>query len=309
MGVSKIMATAKKLLEHGRDPNTPVAAIYSGTTPKQQTVITTLDSLAADGVELSPPVIFVVGPVAKLHNELDWFGNKLARARGKKVLLTRAKGHEVESSELMDAFGFNVDLMPLIEIVPREFSIPPLDNYDAIVLTSMEGVKQIESKVDLDMFKGKVFAIGPKTKEYLENKWSLDVSMGEQFNSEGLGKHILKNLKVGSNILTLRSSAASDTLHNLLSNNYSLDEVQIYDINRLPADPDKVKATEAIFVVSASCAKSITELEPGLLEGKTIISIGPETSKHLEVNHITSNTHTIQGMIDTYLNYLWTGYA
>jgi uroporphyrinogen III methyltransferase/synthase len=310
MGVSKIRDTAQKLLNNGRAPSTPVAAIHNGTTPKQKTQLTTLDKLAEEGVSLSPPVIFVVGPVAQLHDELAWFEKKLELAHGKTIVLTRAKGHEAESQELIDTYGFNVKLMPLIEIVSAEFTIPELDAYDALVLTSLEGVKRVaaSNEVDLKDFKGKVFAIGPKTKEYLLDGLSIDASMGENYNSEGLAEHIIKNLNAGSKILTLRSSAASDTLKNMLSQKFHVDEVPIYDIKRLPADPELVMAADSVFVVSASCAKSMAELDADVLAGKTIVSIGPETSKYLPFSHISASSHTIQGMIDVYLNYLWTGY-
>jgi uroporphyrinogen III methyltransferase/synthase len=309
MGVSGIKSTANKLLALGREPDTPVAAIFNGTTPKQRTQMSTLGVLAKEGVKFSPPVIFVIGPVAGLHKELDWFEKKLKQAKDKTVVMTRAKGHENEDKELLDIYDFNVVQMPLIEIIPREFTVPPLKNYDAVVLTSLEGVKQIEAQVDLKDFNGEIFAIGPKTKEYLQNRWPVKVSIGDTYNSEGLGKHILKNLAASSKVLTLRSSAASGQLKEILSNNFNVDEIPIYDIANLPADPEKVKNSDAIFVVSASCAKSISDLAPEVLEGKVIVSIGPETSKNLICPHITASTHTIQGMIDTYLNYLWTGFA
>jgi uroporphyrinogen III methyltransferase/synthase len=309
MGVSQIQTTAARLLEAGRSPQIPVAAIRSGTRPDQTTRMTTLGGLAEEGIDLKPPVIFVIGPVAKLHDELDWFGEKLDAARGNKIVLTRAKGHEAESREMMDAYGFETVMMPLIEIVDKEFDVPEISGFDAIVLTSLEGVKRVEEKVDLGGFQGNVFAIGPKTKQYLDDRWKgLNVSMGKSFNSTGLAEHILETTKDGSKILGLRSSAASSTLADMFKGKFDYTEIPIYDIKQLSADPGLVKDADAVFVVSASCAKSVAELEPWVLEGKIIVSIGPETSKNLPMPHITARTHTIPGMIDAYLNFLWTGY-
>lgn len=309
MGVSQIRNTAARLLEAGRDPLTPVAAIRAGTRPEQTTRITTLQELADQGVDLKPPVIFVFGPAATLQSELDWFGGKLAKARGKRIVLTRAKDHEKESIEIMETHGFDTVSMPLIEIVQREFDLPDLNEYDALVLTSLEGVKRVEEKVDLGTFTGLVFPIGPKTRQYLLDRWpGLSVSMGETFNSKGLGEHILKNLPRGSSILGLRSSAASDELRTIIGGSYEYTEIPIYDIERLPADARKLEGADAVFVVSASCAQSISELDPSVMEGKTIISIGPMTSKNLTFDHITARTHTINGMVEAYMNYLWTGY-
>ena len=309
MGVSQIRMTATRLLEAGRDPDTTVAAIRSGTRPEQTTIITTLQRLADEGIDLKPPVIFVVGPAATLHSQLDWFGGKLAKARGKRIVLTRAKGHEKESTEIMDAFGFDHISMPLIEIVDREFDIPDVSKYDALVLTSLEGVKRVEEKLDLGTFPGLVFPIGPKTRQYLLDRWpGLNVSMGETYNSGGLGEHILKTLSQGSKVLGLRSSAASEELETILDGKYEYTEIPIYDIKRLSADPKKLEGADAVFVVSASCAQSISKLDESDVEGMTIISIGPMTSKNLTFKHITARTHTINGMVEAYMNYLWTGY-
>jgi uroporphyrinogen-III synthase len=167
-------------------------------------------------------------------------------------------------------------------------------------------VKRVTQKINLLNYKKKVFAIGPKTKNMLK-RYNLDVSVGERYNSEGLAEHIIDNLDEGSKILIFRSSAATDVLRNKLSGRYKVIEKYVYDIKRLPADPKKVKKGDAVFVASASCAKSLAKLDPMVFEGKTIVSIGPETSRHLPFPHIIASTHTLQGMIDTYLDYLWRG--
>jgi uroporphyrinogen-III synthase len=86
---------------------------------------------------------------------------------------------------------------------------------------------------------------------------------------------------------------------------YEYTEIPIYDIKQNPADSEKIKEGDAIFVMSASCARSISEVAKEDLKEKIIISIGPETSRHITVPIIESKVHTIQGMIDTYMDYLW----
>jgi uroporphyrinogen III methyltransferase/synthase len=306
MGVKKIKDTAKKLLSVGRDPTTPVAAIYNGTTANQKTKFTNLKRLAEEGISFTPPVIFVVGPIASLKDELNWFEKKLSTVKGKKVVLTRAKTHQKESKSLFKTYGMEIITMPLIEIVPKEFNIPNIKDFDALVFTSVEGVKQVIKKVNLDSFNGYIYAIGPKTKKML-SELNPNVTIGEKYNSEGLAEHIINNLDEGSRILTLRSSAATNTLKNKLSSKFKVTEKHVYDIKRLPADPEKIKKGDVIFVVSASCAKSLAELKSSIYKGKTMVSIGPETSRHIPFPHITASNHTVQGMIDIYLDYLWTG--
>jgi uroporphyrinogen III methyltransferase/synthase len=304
MGVSQIKNSASKLIAAGRDPQTPVAAIHSGTTPKQHTEITDLKHLALEGIDFPPPVIFVIGPVAKLHDELSWFEKKLDRIRGKKAVLTGAKSHEKETKNLLGSYGMDSISMPLIEIVDREFSIPDINDFDALIFTSQEGIKRVENEIDLSSFKGNVYTIGPKTKNMLK-KWKVNATMGESYNSQGLSQHILSVQKKGSKILALRSSKATDVMKDNLKDVFEYMEIPIYDIKQNPADIEKIKEGDAIFVMSASCAKSLSELAPEGLNEKIIISIGPETSRNIAVPYVEARVHTIQGMIDTYMDYLW----
>jgi uroporphyrin-III C-methyltransferase/precorrin-2 dehydrogenase/sirohydrochlorin ferrochelatase len=72
MGVDTAPAIAAALVEHGRDPETPVAVVADGSTPTQRTVRTTLaglgKSLAEEGIR--PPAVWVVGEVVRLAAEL-----------------------------------------------------------------------------------------------------------------------------------------------------------------------------------------------------------------------------------------------
>ena len=64
MGASRAGAIAERLLAAGMDPDTPVAAIQSATTPAQHTLRTTLSDL--DGRPVDAPAVLVVGSVAAL---------------------------------------------------------------------------------------------------------------------------------------------------------------------------------------------------------------------------------------------------
>ncbi|MGY1591043.1 uroporphyrinogen-III C-methyltransferase [Geodermatophilus sp. SYSU D00708] len=72
MGVDTAPAIAAALVEHGRDPETPVAVVADGSTPTQRTVRTTLaglgKALAEEGIR--PPAVWVVGEVVRLSAEL-----------------------------------------------------------------------------------------------------------------------------------------------------------------------------------------------------------------------------------------------
>jgi uroporphyrin-III C-methyltransferase/precorrin-2 dehydrogenase/sirohydrochlorin ferrochelatase len=68
MGVDTAPAISAALVEHGRDPQTPVAVVTDGATPAQRMLRTTLAGLAQAIVDegVRPPAVWVVGDVVAL---------------------------------------------------------------------------------------------------------------------------------------------------------------------------------------------------------------------------------------------------
>ncbi|MCZ4499845.1 MAG: cobA [Marmoricola sp.] len=68
MAVENAPAISAALVEHGRDPGTPVAVICDGTMPTERTVLATLGTLAAELVAnaVKPPAIIVIGDVVRV---------------------------------------------------------------------------------------------------------------------------------------------------------------------------------------------------------------------------------------------------
>ncbi len=72
MGLSALPEISARLLEHGADPDTPAAAIASGTLPDQRVVVATLATLAERVAEegLEAPVTVVIGEVVQVRELL-----------------------------------------------------------------------------------------------------------------------------------------------------------------------------------------------------------------------------------------------
>jgi uroporphyrin-III C-methyltransferase/precorrin-2 dehydrogenase/sirohydrochlorin ferrochelatase len=68
MAVENAPAIAAELIEHGRDPESPVAIVCDGTMPTERTVLSRLGRLADDlvGHEVKPPAIIVIGEVVRV---------------------------------------------------------------------------------------------------------------------------------------------------------------------------------------------------------------------------------------------------
>ncbi len=81
MGVRNLSHIAQQLLAHGHSPDTPAAIVQQGTTEQQMVVSGTLQNIAerSQAAGVRPPAVIVIGDVAALHQELDWFVPQQAR--------------------------------------------------------------------------------------------------------------------------------------------------------------------------------------------------------------------------------------
>lgn len=75
MGVGQISTIVTRLLEAGRDPHTPAAAVSWATTAAQQVVRAPLHQLpqALATSQLPSPAVIVIGETTALHDQLAWF--------------------------------------------------------------------------------------------------------------------------------------------------------------------------------------------------------------------------------------------
>lgn len=76
MGLTGLQQICAQLIQHGRDPLTPIALIEKGTTSEQRVFISTLCDLSAAIVNqnIKAPTLTIIGDVVKLHKKLSWFG-------------------------------------------------------------------------------------------------------------------------------------------------------------------------------------------------------------------------------------------
>lgn len=75
MGLVGLREICESLINHGRNPQTPVALIEKGTTQYQRVLIGDLTSIAdlVATKDVHAPTLFIVGEVVKLHETLRWF--------------------------------------------------------------------------------------------------------------------------------------------------------------------------------------------------------------------------------------------
>ena len=146
MGVKNIHHITKKLIVHGMNPDTPVALVRWGTTPRQLTVSGTLTNIEkrVKAAGLTAPAIIVVGHVVTLRKTMKWFENR--PLLGRRIVITRARE---QASELVDRLldlGAECIECPTIKISPPD-DLKPLDrvietllSYDWLIFSRVNAV-------------------------------------------------------------------------------------------------------------------------------------------------------------------------
>jgi uroporphyrinogen III methyltransferase / synthase len=141
MGMAARAEIARRLIEAGRSPDTPVIVVHRGTAPTQQSARATLATLSA--VDLGPPCTIVIGPVAAL----DLRAGGAGPLRGTSVVVTRAASQATALvSALVDA-GATVIELPVIAFagaadggVALRREAARASSYDWLVFTSANAV-------------------------------------------------------------------------------------------------------------------------------------------------------------------------
>lgn len=75
MGLTGLTQICSRLIEHGKDANTPAALIERGTLPDQRVHIgnlANLPQLVKDN-NVTPPTLLIIGDVVSLHSTLNWY--------------------------------------------------------------------------------------------------------------------------------------------------------------------------------------------------------------------------------------------
>jgi uroporphyrin-III C-methyltransferase len=215
MGIGNMDFIARRLIECGKDPKTPLAFIEKGTTPFQRTVMATLETAGETIVRehVTAPAITIMGGVVELGNSLAW--RKSLPLSGKRLVVTRAAKQASGISARLTALGAEVIETPMIETrdvppycraglcsgiadssenkVAEPVELEDLKNFDILAFTSTNGVESFFKQLfaagyDVRVLAGKKIAsVGKITeKKLLEYGIRCDY-VPEDHTGEGLG--------------------------------------------------------------------------------------------------------------------------
>jgi uroporphyrinogen III methyltransferase/synthase len=316
MGAGRVGEIATRLIAGGRPPDSAVAAVRNGTRPDQQTVRTTLATVADAGVQA--PAAIVVGDVAAL--DLSWFESR--PLFGRAVVVTRAREQASELVRRLEALGADVMELPAIAIERVDFDVPPLDRYGWLVFTSANGVHAFFEQgltpagLDARALAGvRIAAIGPGTAAALAERGLRSDLLPERFVAESLLDAFPPPAAAGERVLLARAERARDVLPRGLSEHgYDVDVLPVY--RTVTASPDldvldRVRRgdVDALTFTSSSTVTNLCDLlgEPPDPQ-PLVVSIGPVTSKTAKERGLRvdaeATEHTIDGLVDALLRAL-----
>jgi len=287
MGIGNMDFIARRLMECGKDPKTPLAFIEKGTTPFQRTVMATLETAGETIVRenVTAPAITIMGGVVELGKSLAWRRN--LPLSGKRLVVTRAAKQASGITARLVALGAEVIETPMIETrtldQPEFFDVTSLrggerpkqskdifedlKNFDLLAFTSTNGVESFFKQLfangfDVRVLAGKKIAsVGKITeKKLLEYGIRCDY-VPEDHTGEGLGKLLAEKCAVGelneSRILLLQGNLADDTLLKLLTKAVRWTVYETLPVTELPEwKHEAVASADALVFASTSAVEN-----------------------------------------------------
>ena len=327
MGVGNLPSIVKNLIDNGRSADTPVALIRWGTRPEQEVLTGLLSDIVQKVNEagFTSPAIIIVGEVVNLRDTLSWFEQK--PFFGKRVVVTRSREQASDLSRRIEEMGGEAWEFPAIEITdppdygPMDAAIAKLDTYKWLIFTSVNGVDYFFRRLrkqggDIRSLKGaRICAIGPKTKERLEDLCLHVEFVPSEYRAEAVLEVLKGKLLPGDTVLLPRADIARAILPETLKNEMKaeVDNVVAYQTVRGDADASILKELleegmiHYVTFTSSSTVKNFMEiLDAGniheLLKDVKLVSIGPITSQSARDLGLTidieASEYTIDGLVE-----------
>lgn len=321
MGVERIEAIARQMMEQGARKDLPVALVRWATTGRQETLVGTLEDIGQRVVDLrfEAPAVAVFGDVVSLRQNLNWYEKR--PLVGKRIVVTRTRKQASELSNRLRALGAEVVELPTIRIEPptdlREFAelVQDAHSYDWIVFTSPNGVDaffEVFFKLYDDAREiggAKIAVIGPATAQRVKD-YRLHVDLQpEEFVAEAMVSAFEKARVENLRILIARAEKARDVLPKSLSALGAIvDEGFAY--RTVPETRDATGArrrllqegADLITFTSASAVENFLALGLPWPKGMQVASIGPITSKTAREHglkiDIEAQHYDIEGLVD-----------
>ena len=321
MGVTRLREITRNLVEHGTDPDTPIALTRWATTGRQKTIRGTLANIAdiAEAESFKAPAVGVIGNIINEMENIQWYENR--PLKGKRIVVTRSQEQAPELVNRLGKLGADVIELPVLKICDplekREFAecVANVHTYDWLVFSSTNGVRRFFDAFfalyqDARSIGGvRIAAVGPGTKKAVESyRFAVDL-VPERHIAEGLVEAFEQECDIDSQtILWVRPENARPVLsEGLIAQHAIVDECIAYRIEAERDDPTgamqrlKDEGADAVTFTSSSTARYFHELGLPWPDGCLAASIGPVTSAKLKElgkdNIVEASEHNIEGLV------------
>ena len=301
MATAKMRASLERLVAGGLPGETPAAAIQSGTTAAQKTVLATIATLAgeAERAALGAPAIVVVGECAAMRNELAWF-EKLPLF-GRRIVVTRARGKSAAFARELRAMGAEVLEFPTIESAPPDCydaldaALARLGQFDWIIFTSAIGVESFIARIrtvgrdirELGV-RTLIAAIGPSTAAQLREHALTVALTPAEYRAEAIAEAIGADRIRGARFLIPRAQVAREALPQMLESAGAREVAVVATYSTVkPKNPQVDRMRELIDAgqidlvtfTSSSTVSNFCDLLGPITRGFKAAAIGPITAE------------------------------
>lgn len=322
MGVERLRGITASLADAGMAGSTPVALVRWATTPRQETLVGTLEDIAdkAERVGFKAPAVAVFGDVVTCRESLAWFESR--PLFGQRIAVTRTRKQAGALVQGLRALGADAFELPTIRIEPpedlRSFAelVVEAHHYEWLIFTSPNGVDAF-FEMFFKIYKDareiggvRIAAIGPATAERVRHyRLAVDVQpekyVAEEIITALQAETSIENVK----ILLARAEGAREVLATELTRLGAIvDEAVAY--RTVPETEDvsggiarlRESGADWITFTSSSTAENFHALKLPWPEGMKTASIGPITSATMrklgmQVT-VEAKTHDISGVVE-----------
>ena len=321
MGIKNLPSICEKLIAAGRSPQTPVALIRWGTTPKQEELFGNLQNIAQKAYEakFQAPAIIVVGDVVGLRDTIA--PSTPLPLKGMSVAVTRSRTQASGMVARLKDLGADVLECPTIQIEPLD-SYADADRalanlaqgaFSWLILTSTNGVDFFFQRLgalgmNARALAGvKVAAIGSATADRIAEHGIATDLVPSEYRGEAVVREMLEaGAAPGARVLLARAKEARNAIPDLLTQaGLAVETVPLYETIPSTAAQTlqalgRILAGEvnAITFTSSSTVRNFCRLfenqadalqipddaAKGMLSKMDLYSIGPVTSATLREN-------------------------
>ncbi len=297
MAASKIEENCKRLIEHGRKPETPAIYIGAATCGNEIIIQGTLSDLSSRTKEINPKVqaLIIVGEVIHSREHFDW--RKKLPLRNKRIFVARAREQKSELAESLKNLGADVLEAPFISSHYKKnvFLTEELKKNKCIIFSDPKTV---------DYFFENLFELGLDIRDLMDHQL---ITLDEK-TSMALGKRALQasclhghcenaltRVSLPSKVLILggdrgRKSLMDDLQKIQIESTYlSLYEVQSVFPDIYPPEFD------AVVFASSSSVKIVGESSWEKVLSYPVFTIGKKTSEEAK----KYNQNVIQASYDS----------